>query len=628
MSYTLGNKKWTFSFMSQKGRSCRVDIYKRGYTGTDVTVLDSTNSNAPALPAADPIYYEEDDDEDLLSVVRAKTGYINLVETVYGSLDELFPTKNTDHYIEFYYGGSLNFMGFIQAQSFENSWKAAPREVSIPIVSPLGMLDSITMPVYNPPQAISLAALLDDVLDKLAEIGIEYDGVIWPQLTTGLDATISSLVVSPFNSEKTPASSSLWEPISCNEFVEGLCNAFGWMIHEMGRQIILSKYDHTGNYNYILASNLRTLTNVQTVPYTGGTEFTLTDYVTPADNNGNESTVMPAKKVVLEYGGEYVKRAQFEFGHMVYNGTTIDGNQYAAWLTLPSAPSLERTPEISAGDYARYLLPNNTFNNGKLISEGVNAGTFGNRAEQKECLLVNLPQQGVTIGWIFSIKFYERPTGSDLTIKWKSRWGDNLLTLSDDNTIPHKDVQVKIKAGDLWYQGGGQWSSSVPSVFFDSGGLITNAPAHIPIEVRFYEKTQAAVDHRAQTLTIEDLTLEEMPTSYSNYTVIQSDNDTIKNTNGDGECEVSVNMLFSGYRKNSNMIGSTVISPRFTDYDYMLKSNKRLQIKFKKTGAMTIQTWAYFVYSVFMSEDWRIISMSEYPWNDEVIITMQRVLNN
>ena len=625
MSWTLGNKKWTIPFKSFNDVSCRIDIYQRGYTGSTVTELSTQNELAPGVAAADPFYYEEDDSQDLLTVIRTKTGYINLVETVYGGLSELFPSKNTNLYVEFYYGSSLNFIGFIQAQSFDNEWKSAPREMSLPVISPLGLLENVMLKTYNPPQAISLAALLDDVLDLMGDLGVEYTNVIWPQLSTGLDATISSLVTSPFDEDWSPARTSghLFSPINAKRFIEGLCNAFGWIVHETSTQLIFSKFDHTGNYLFVTAQNLRTLTNVQVIPQTGDTTDQLSNYATPADNDGKESAVMPVEKAVLSYDGKYVKETKFHFEHMIYNGMTVDGNQVAAWLTLPTAPSIDRTPEISAGDHSSYLLPSNTFYNGRLVSEGVNPCTCGTKAEQKECLLVNLPQQGVMVGWIFSIKFYDRPQSSSLTVKWNSRWGNTLLTLDDDETVAHKKVGFRIVVGGLYYNGGGQWSTTPPTGYLDSGDEITNVPAGLPVELRFYQ-TQSTGNNPVQTLTIEDLSLEEMPTTFSGYTVDQADEDIIYNGNGDGEGEASVNMLITAYRKRDNQIGTSVVTTHFTDYPYLMKSNARLQIRFKKTA--TLPQWIYFTYMTFMSQSWRVISISEYPWNDEVVITMHRII--
>lgn len=624
MSWANGNKKWTIPFMSLNGTSCRIDIYQRGYTGSTVTELSTNNDNAPGVAAADPFYYEEDDDEDLLSVVRYKTGYINLVETTYGGLSELYPTKNNTHYVEFYIGQTLNFVGFIQAQNFENPWQAAPREISLPIISPLGLLGSIDMPVYNPPQALSLAAHLDDVMGLLIAEGAQYGGVTWPQLSVGLDATLSTLVTSPFNDDYIQTFY-LFKPISCLDFIEGLCNCFGWIIHETATEIVFSMFDHTSDYNWVSIANLRTLTSVTTIPTAGSTTQPLTDYVTPADSDGKESAVMPVNKVVLEYEGEYIKSSQFNFMHLLYNGATIDGNQAALWLSMPDSGE-NRTPEISGGDVQ--LLPSNFFYNGKLTNEGTNPSSFGTIGTQTEGFLVNLPNS-TNAGWLFTVKYYDRPTGNQLKIIWNMRWGDTLLTLTDDESVNHKMVGIKVKIGDLWYHGNGTWNTTEPGEYHYGSGEyywdLTDVPDGGPIEVRFYEVTQEVVDHRVQTLTIENLKIEELPTMWSDYIYKKAETDTIANGSGNGEGEASVNMLFSLYRKNSNMVGTQLLNSRFTDYPYMMKTNARWQIKFKKNSSLP--SWVYVAYMTFMSQSWRVISISEYPWDNEVVVTLQRVIN-
>lgn len=622
MSWTLGNKKWTIPFTSFEDVACHIDIYQRGYTSNVVTEL-STDTGTPGIPATDPIYWEEDDDEDLLKVVRAKTGYINLVETVYGGLSELFPTKNTDLYVEFYYGQTLSFIGFVQAQSFENPWKSAPREISIPIISPLGLLESITMPVYNPPQAISLAALLDDVLDLYAAIGIQYTGVTWPKLSIGLSATLSSLVTSPFNSDFSPALRSdtdLFDPISALDFIEGLCNCFGWMVHEAATELVFSMFDHGGQYNYVTAANLRTLTSVQVLWATGNSVEPLTYYATPSDGEGKESGIMPVDKVVLEYEGGWVESCKFDFDHLEYNSDTSYGNMVAAWL-------LSNTPELTGGDSP--LLINNYIVNGRLSMAGVNPCSCGNIREQKKCILVNMPNSSLVGHWLFSVKFFDRPTGDKLKLTWRMRWGDMISTLTNDEEVKHKMVSVKVKVGNQWYHGGGSWGTTEPNPYtYGSGEYyweLTNVPQGMPIEVRFYQEYQLGNEYRVQTLSIEDISIEELPILWSDYKYPKTDKDTFKNGNGNGNGENTVSMLFNAYREGSNVITPNSMRTAFTRYQYMMASNMRYQIRFKKNAQLF--SWVYLVYMSFMSQQWRVVSISEYPWDDEMAITMQRVIN-
>ena len=94
MAWSNGNLRWQLQFASRSNVACRVDIYKREYTGSTVTQLTG---------AATPVYWDEDDDNDLLNVIRVKTGYISVIENTYHELDTLHPSTNIDHYVEVYY---------------------------------------------------------------------------------------------------------------------------------------------------------------------------------------------------------------------------------------------------------------------------------------------------------------------------------------------------------------------------------------------------------------------------------------------------------------------------------------------------------------------------------------------
>ena len=208
-------KKYTIPFKGLSGKSGRIDIYDTSYSGSTVTTLTG---------APQPIVFEEEDSEDLLTVVRYKTGYLNLVETTAGELDGVWPTTNTSRPVKAYYDNTLIFSGFIQAQSFQNSWTPAPRTVSVPIISPLGLIYDIDMPTYNPPTMKALNVLLADVVDDLKTKGADYTQVVWPKMSVLLSATVSSLTACPFNSEHRPdvASPALFKPNTMGWFIESL----------------------------------------------------------------------------------------------------------------------------------------------------------------------------------------------------------------------------------------------------------------------------------------------------------------------------------------------------------------------------------------------------------------------
>ena len=611
-------KKYTIPFKGLSGKSGRIDIYDTSYSGSTVTTLTG---------APQPIVFEEEDSEDLLTVVRYKTGYLNLVETAAGELDGVWPTTNTSRPVKAYYDNTLIFSGFIQAQSFQNSWTPARRTVSVPIISPLGLIYDIDMPTYNPPTMKALNVLLADVVDDLKAKGADYTQVVWPKMSVLLSATVSSLTACPFNSEHRPdvASPALFKPNTMGWFIESLCNAFGWMVHETPDTIVFSKFDHTGNYILCSATNLRTLSGASELAYTGATQQDITSYATPADGDGQVTTIMPKEEIELSYDGQYIKSTQFDFSHLTYQSWVKNGNQYVAWLR-------SNTPELSGAK----LLYTNTFgNNGKLANEGATACSCGSSLEQLECILVNLPNSTVITTEIFKVKFFVRPTSSNFILSYDVAWGDTMLDIigedAQDLSIHHKRLGVKVKVGNKYYVGGGEWSTTEQAAFSTDDTTIswsiTNTPAGMPIEVTFTEVTPQVQEDVKQMVAVSDITLKEIETVYSDYLVTKNETDSIKVAGGYGQGTATVGMGLTCYRENNSQIGSSLItaSNRFTNYTYLLYSQERLRIRFKRIYNLTY--WWYIVYATFYSHQWRVIGISQNPYDDEYEIILQRSLN-
>ena len=151
MAWSNGNLRWQLQFASKSNVACCVDIYMRDYTGSTVTQLTG---------AATPIYWDEDNDENLLNVVRSKTGYLNVIENTYHELNALHPATDIDHYVEVYYGSTLVFTGFIKAQSFDVPYAPGPRTLKLPITSPLEVMDGLSMAVLSQPVYRTLGLIL------------------------------------------------------------------------------------------------------------------------------------------------------------------------------------------------------------------------------------------------------------------------------------------------------------------------------------------------------------------------------------------------------------------------------------------------------------------------------------
>lgn len=87
--------------------------------------------------------------------------------------------------------------------------------------------------------------------------------------------------------------------------------------------------------------------------------------------------------------------------------------------------------------------------------------------------------------------------------------------------------------------------------------------------------------------------------------------------------EGSIDLLFSMFRKNSNMVGSDIKSAsQTTPYLYLFTSQDRLQTKFTRgtiyPSDLYLGRWQYWI----SGWRWRIIACGMNPIDDEYTLTL------
>lgn len=630
MSWASGNKRWTLPFVSLNGTSCRVDIYKKNYTGSEVITLTG---------AAVPIRWEEDDDEDLLSVVRVKTGELNVIEMNYGDLQELYPALSNDHYIEVYYGhdddnnDKLIFVGFMQAQTFENKWEAGPRELSFNIMSPLGLATGLKFNKTTTPSFKSLGTLMREVVDGL-NANIEF--IVFPDPDNNgsmktycmFHMVLCSNVVTPedgkYKYQQTAAD--LFSQRSYMEFLEGMCNCFGMMVHDqvnsIGQvQILFSRFDYTGKYSSIYKYQLANGQTRNRVPVDGSTENDIASTTTVASDNNTESLILPLNKIDVSYDGNSFASATLPFdrcSRYAGGGSGLDG-----WHMAYNIPLND--------ELASDKLINNPFLNsyGRLSAPGVVFAGVGQDSIQEMVLI----QKGT--GWetgtpiLFKWTLYERPLKS-FHIKFNGKYGSSVANLDNPDTPP--SIHLYIKCGSRYFTNSG-WITN-------EGFYNTSFEEHaIPVDdlgslgygypIEIWMTTDLQYLNSEYIYTIQDFEVRTGTDDFYDYVYSVSSNEW--SINGDAsEVSGSVNCLFSDRPLNNNFLtgqgGNTDIgypaNPYISAYRYMIVSQNRLQVTVKGT----IPVYAYIIKAIYFNSywRWRIIAVSFNPRDDEYTITMHR----
>lgn len=637
----MANAKWTIPFYTLQGRSAQVSIF-------DLTDPSYSGSATELVGAATPITIDDDDEPDLLQVLRAQSGYLNIVETddTAAAIEALKPANNTCRRVELTIGNQLVWCGLMQAQSFDNAWVPSPRQMQFPVMSPLALTGDVDMPVYNPPARLMLCKLLSDAIGLLNDRGAGIELVVWPQETERLlTSPVSSLVVCPYNSDHdtTAQSPDLMKPDNVRYLIEAICNCFGWMVHDEPGKLVFTKFDGTGDYLEATPTDLGTYQNVTTATYTGETTLALTDYLTPADAQGTESILMPYEKIRLNYDGAVVKSANFDWQHLTYLSEDIyevGGIQVQFIAYFKS-----ETPELTGYSPDGWLRLTNQFNtaNNRLKYEGVNPCVCGSVTTQNAGLLithwsnwgsVSEPSQIVYDDHLFTVTFYERPTSDSFFVKFDQMWGGFLMEMNSDENHDRPRVGLRLKCGDKWYHGNGTWNTTRPTYHEYSFGKVTSCPFGDPIEVQFYD---ASNQTQPQGLTqwdiynlISDIRLETVDAVFTEYKIVDKGYTELKIGEGDGRNVADIYLGVNAYYKNSNLIGTLILWDQddwFTLYHYMLYSREQLVIRCRRSALQpALPYYAKCAQVSFAGKVWRLISTSRDPWNDIVTVQLQRSL--
>lgn len=575
MAWASGNKRWTVSFVSYNGTSCRIDIYKRGYTGSTVDELTS---------AADPFEYDESNDEDLLNgVIRYRSGYIRLIESDYGDLDEIYPQVNTDRYVEFYYGETLDFTGFIMASEYVNGWEDGPRLVELPIISPLGLASGTTFDYtsYNPPSWITLRRVIRDSLNLL---NAGYTSFYFPKYIESEDSLdlvvnglyLNSLVICPFGNayDKRYASlTGIYAPKTVADALTIICTGFGLIVHDVPGNPVFQRVDYDGDYS------LNGFDGSHTRVEQGTTD--MTSVATIASDRNTISKVIPLSKIEVTYdGSEDIPGMTFDRCRGYSRGCAIDDHSFCTNIpniadfsgTIESAISIDSSGMITAGN--------------------VGLGAYGSGSLSE--MIIFRPADNV--GWgtnhlVCSYTFYEW-NGEAVRLQFKHQYGESIENLDNPEYVNlmtrfYATIGVTVKMGQ----------NTLTSKSWNDGrvdceiGFLTNVQAAPqPLTVEFYSVDGNISDWIHTISDVKLVKYDSATNAYLNknanpnsFTISGSPSDTEGSvTRGCGILAKTQNRL----RYNSANIPGTAeveLMNKEPTYPYLLTVQDRLSVDVKMT---------------------------------------------
>ena len=605
------NVRWRLPFVSLKGVSCRVDIYDNDWSGGITTLQGSVS----------PFYFSESNSDDLLNVIRTKTGYINVIESSVGELDSLRPQYGAERYVEAYYGNDMVFSGYLQAQSFDSPWSDGIHEVSIPVTSQLGVLGGRK---FSPRYEAGMDELDSFIKEICTSVG--YSQVVYPaSLLSGdvniLDVRVNNRIISPYNPEYNYGANELMKPISYLEFVEGFCNLYGLIAHDLsngiGNTLFFSKFDYDGDYI------VDTLSGSSRRSVVSQSSYTFTDLFLPSDTNGVLSTILPKDKLDVE-NGEYVSECEMNLGYSnidsrpAYQEGSISGIGRVILLKPLSVSSGNEfyspiwTDESGSISTVLGTEKLRVFGTGKM--EGIEICHYIHDDESHELFeytFSNFPRSAFFIRMpVVSLLFYfkmqvvsggkylhkrQYPSYGESTYYWD--YGVSTLepAYEDGNFV----------LGD--------------SVIDEMSSLFGGIPkTDYPVTVKVLSMPNTGY----QNDIISGMSL--VPCEYTFDKYLGTMKSPLRTINSPGQQNnASISMLFNDYIDNAGRIVGGHLAEE-EDYGYLFRSIRKMRVNVKSNSttfsAANIYKDKLSVYSY--GSGWRILSLGMDLWNDEYNLMM------
>lgn len=265
-------------------------LFKGLRSGIDYTLTIGGESGTAVrlYGSPQPFTTDEDKDEDIFTPMRTQSGYIRIVDNGYSVPDggssvavdwrDIIPVKDTERPVTLTHveGGATvyDWVGFVQAQSFDGPMYERPAEREIPVQCVLQALDSFPVDPLNPGES-SIVSFFGLIYKAFSHIPASMIGNFYIQ--GGNDAYLWLKSTFDWQNLFDDRQGSLEPKYSYKDALEDMCKFWGFTMRTSGRDIYLTQSGATDVLNKLTM----TLAQIHTVA-TGGTAGTVTSgYYTP-----------------------------------------------------------------------------------------------------------------------------------------------------------------------------------------------------------------------------------------------------------------------------------------------------------------------------------------------------------
>jgi hypothetical protein len=516
-----------------------------------------------------------------------------------------------------FYGGDLVFFGYLQDQSFDTVIENGVREISIPITSPIGVINGL---YFDPIKSAGSTTIGDLLSEIFAALG--YTWYILPKNILQSNADPASLkignrIISPYNPSYNYGANDLFQPISYLKVIEGICNLFGCITHDgvyLGsKAIFFTRFDYSGDYK---AYDVWGETDTHTP-----TQVALLSNYSMADDDAKISTILPLDELDIE-NGEYIDNVEMNLD-LATLGSSPSGREGSITGIDGKVAYFLPVSVADGGGFSSNLWSNSTVFYGNQAAQGNMVRVFGTGSQAMIDLSFRQPQaiEDNTVLWQYTFsewpreKFLIKMTTMNHTYSYRCKvmcGGKYLSKASVTGTLSWVSSETYI---DLNADADGNYMVGDPDSLFDQIPAV-EAPVTFMLIPKGYGPTYWG-DH------ITSLQLVSFVDGLAKYLGTRLDPIRVLRQQARANTE-SITMLVNDYVDTPNRIIGGHLSAQL-NYAYMFRSVRKIVINMKNQNSTRDDDEYMDTFSITgYGSGWRQVGVGFDLRNDNYTFTLMQ----
>lgn len=241
-----------------------IKIAWKSFTDYDLVleIDDGSETVANITPSAKPFVTQGDDSNDMFQPIRAQSGNIGIVATLaeFEQLVGNYPLQRPVTLKSLKNGTFpvVQWRGYIQSAAYSQDWIGGNMEISVPVVSRIGVWEHVSLP----PASVDLFMSFADIIKHAGNAVGGFEGYVFPTFINSETTLGYKVLMRNFATrDNSVTSENVYETATYEELITAICKLFGLVCIEYQKNLCFIAPDYSGNYIQYSETNLDQIDN-------------------------------------------------------------------------------------------------------------------------------------------------------------------------------------------------------------------------------------------------------------------------------------------------------------------------------------------------------------------------------